>query len=195
MNRFRLLFACALATGVLVLANRRDPETTTKASRESAPPVAAAPAPPAPDQPVAANQPVATRTRATVDAAPPPARTESVPVASTTVGPASPTDAAPVPAGMIVAIDPETGQLVPATAEQIRALFPQGLDPTTGLSGVEIIQRPDGTIGFRVGSQLQEYSFAQIGPDGKILYGCVPGHGKPPTVGELPVLSPKYEER
>lgn len=103
--------------------------------------------------------------------------------------------AAPAPAGMVVGIDPETGQLGMPTPEQMRALAPPDARLGHTPEGFEMVQRPDGAVGIRVGTQLHEYAFAQIMPDGRIVRGCfIPG---PHTheVTEIPAPAPRYEEK
>jgi len=98
-------------------------------------------------------------------------------------------------AGMVVAIDPETGQLGVPNAEQLRELFPLGTHAFQTPEGFAITYRPDGSVSIEVGSQLQEYSFVRIGPDGKRVHGCAPGPPDLRTIEALPLPSAPLEEK
>lgn len=97
-----------------------------------------------------------------------------------TVKPRAAAAQAPVPAappsataGMVVGLDPETGQLGPATAEQRLQLFPEEANmisrSTEGLVETPI---PGGGFLLDLGGRFQEFSYVRVGPDGKFVFGC-----------------------
>jgi hypothetical protein len=126
---------------------------------------------------------------------------EPAEVASEPVAHATPTSkvAAPVAtsaaAGMVVAIDPETGQLGMPSVEQLRELFPPGTSVAQTPDGFVVTHRPDGSVSIDVGNQLQEYSFVHIGPDGKRVQGCAPAPADLRTIRTVPAPHSQYEER
>jgi len=75
---------------------------------------------------------------------------------------------------MVVAIDPETGQLGLPTPEQYAELTAEkvGLNHTS--EGLAPAQRlPDGTLIVNLDGRFAEYSVVKVGPDGKRIFGCV----------------------
>jgi hypothetical protein len=102
--------------------------------------------------------------------------------------------AIPAASGMVIAIDPETGLPTMPTPEQIRALFPAGTIVQQTSEGFVVEQRADGAVLVHVGSALQEYSFARIGPDGKLVWGCASAHGVH-GLTEIPGIRPAFEEK
>jgi hypothetical protein len=70
-------------------------------------------------------------------------------------------------AGMIVAIDPESGALVPPTAEQVRTLTAAertGLMRTS--AGLTEVRLPNGAVMVDLQGRFMEYSLAQLDPAG-----------------------------
>jgi hypothetical protein len=68
-----------------------------------------------------------------------------------------------VAAGMVVAIDPETGALVPPTAEQVRILTAAertGLMRTS--EGLAEVRLPDGAVMVDLQGRFMEYSLVQL---------------------------------
>lgn len=209
MHRSRLLIACvfALAAGLVASAAWREPARSTSPPDPAA--VAAPDRAPATSLDPAAGAPPAEparvgeaersgKTPATAAAAAPQtapnaaSREETAPVTeAVAVTPA----AAPGATGRIVAIDPETGELVPPSAEQIRELFPPGTQVEAGDENVIMVYRPDGTVLMQVGPRIQDYSFAHIGEDGKPIYGCGPLTLTPGAAPVLPAPAPKTEDR
>lgn len=187
MHRSRFLFASVvvLSAGLMAWAAGRSPVTspTTKAPAtassmlEATTPVL----PPAPMRPTA-----------TTDAASRPATDAK---ASGTVAHPRVVQAAPAPgvAGRVVAIDPETGQLAPPSEQQLRELSESGVPLETSGENAVMIYRPNGWVVLQVGPKIQDYLFAQIGPDGKTLYGCGPV-GPSPEVAPT-AAAPQAEDR
>jgi hypothetical protein len=86
------------------------------------------------------------------------------------------TAARPGEAGMIVGIDPETGQIGLPTAEQRQALDEEASrQPNLSRSTVGLVEErlPNGTVRVSLDGRFQEYATVRIGPDGKKIYGCV----------------------
>jgi len=99
----------------------------------------------------------------------------TVATATATVAPGTAT------AGMVVAIDPETGQLGMPTPEQMAELLDaQAAAEIEGLNhssdGLVQIQHPDGHVTLRTGGRFMEFAIARIGPDGRVTYDCVSSH-------------------
>ena len=80
-------------------------------------------------------------------------------------------------AGMVVAIDPETGALTAPTPEQLRELGAAEV-AKPGRSNIETYQRPDGTVIGVLDESFQHYSVVQVGADGKLHSVCVHGEEK-----------------
>jgi hypothetical protein len=87
-----------------------------------------------------------------------------------TTGIAAPLPSAVAPAGaagMLIARDPETGALVPPTAEQVRQLTAA---ERTGLlrtsEGLTEVRFPDGSVMVNLQGRFMEFEVAQRGDDG-----------------------------
>jgi hypothetical protein len=104
--------------------------------------------------------------------------------ATPTVPPAVALSAAPAgAAGMVVAIDPETGALVVPTAEQMRALVAAGparpltAAERTGLmrtsEGLTEVRMSDGSVKLDLQGRFMEYSVLQLDPMGCPHFLCV----------------------
>jgi len=85
--------------------------------------------------------------------------------------PASPASVRP---GMVVGVDPETGQLGMPTAEQMTELSPreQSMISRSG-AGLVQVHHPDGSVSINLQGRFQEFVIARNGPDGKPVYGCL----------------------
>jgi hypothetical protein len=77
-------------------------------------------------------------------------------------------------AGMVVGIDPASGELGPPTAEQLRAIQ-AGTDPSLDHStaGLEVITFPDGSQRVNLAGRFRAYSVVTIGGDGLVHLDCV----------------------
>jgi len=77
--------------------------------------------------------------------------------------------------GLTITIDPQTGQLVKPTPEQLRAL---GLAAQTAPAGeirrapLEVRQMPDGGALLMMDDRFASYATARIGADGQLYYDC-----------------------
>lgn len=130
------------------------------------------------DQPTAMNAAAAVRAAAT-----PAASTASG--ASTTLrgaaaGPRRTGRAhAPQPpgtAGMVVGIDPETGELGMPTPEQLQKFADSQQNQVDHSSaGLVEVHHPDGSVSIDLQGRFQEYETVRVGPDGKLIYQCVDG--------------------
>jgi hypothetical protein len=87
------------------------------------------------------------------------------------------TTQAPGSAGMVVALDPETGTFGPPNAEQAKALEEQ-MKASLNQSdvGLEFVNHPDGSTSVDLQGRFQSMSIAQIGPDGRVHTTCVDTH-------------------
>jgi hypothetical protein len=75
---------------------------------------------------------------------------------------------------MIVAIDPETGALVPPTAEQVRTLTAAertGLMRTS--EGLTEVRLPNGAVMMDLQGRFMEYSFVQLDQAGRPHFFCM----------------------
>jgi hypothetical protein len=102
------------------------------------------------------------------------------------------------PAGMLVAIDPETGALVPPTAEQMRILTAA---ERTGLLrtsvGLPEIQGPNGAIGVDLQGRFMEFTVVRLDLQGRLHFL---GVNEAPAMLRLldprtPTPTPACEER
>ena len=99
--------------------------------------------------------------------------------ASDIASPAQPAASSPgsTGAGMVVAIDPETGALTAPTPEQRRELgAADAAKPSR--STTETYQLPDGTVIGRIDESSDHYSVLQVGADGKVQTVCAHGEKK-----------------
>ena len=88
------------------------------------------------------------------------------------------TTQAPGTAGMVVALDPETGTFGLPTAEQAKA-FEEQMKASLNHSdvGLEFVHHPDGSTSVDLQGRFQSMSIAHIGPDGSVHTTCVDDHG------------------
>lgn len=155
----------AVAAALLLLAcvpalqdappSARSPEVTAAPAKQTATPAPAArssPAPAPPARPVASARP------------------------TSSAAPAAPAPAAPAPVplpGMVVAIDPETGEPgmpSPGQLAELRALAVPEIN--TSAEGLIEVHHPDGSVSIDLQGRFQQYSMARIGPDGKLRFEC-----------------------
>jgi hypothetical protein len=93
--------------------------------------------------------------------------------AALATAPAAPSLIAPGAAGLIISIDPETGLFVPATAEQRLQLMPKEENMLSRSSvGLVEIALPGGGVMIDLADRFQDFSFASVGPSGRLVYGC-----------------------
>lgn len=87
---------------------------------------------------------------------------------------ADPPVAAPAAAGMVIALDPETGEYGMPTPEEMRALSLDRLEQLNrSQEGLVEVHHPDGSVSIDLQGRFQEYAFVRIGPDGRKSIGCV----------------------
>jgi hypothetical protein len=96
-------------------------------------------------------------------------------LAKPVVPPAAPAPAPPAgAAGMIVAVDPESGALVPPTAEQVQKL---SAAERTGLmrtsAGLVEVSLPNGAVKADLQGRFMEYSVVQLDREGRPHFICV----------------------
>ena len=111
---------------------------------------------------------------------------------------APPAIAAPFGAGMRVAIDPQTGRIVPPTVEQmlrLNALTRTGLMRTT--RGLTAVRLADGTMMLDLQGRYREFATARIDSRGVAQFRCVHGERALRTALDpcTPPPPPRYEER
>jgi hypothetical protein len=93
-----------------------------------------------------------------------------------------PDDAAQAAPGIVVAIDPRTGQIRPPTAEERRALTEsarRALDLTIRPTAIETF--PDGRTRAILGPQFFRWSVVRRNADGNLVFDCVTKPEIPPT--------------
>lgn len=106
------------------------------------------------------------------DAAPVEAHTATEPR-----GPSEPTaHQRPAMAGMVVGIDPETGELGMPTPDQLKRLSEsQQYEVDHSAAGLVEVHHPDGSVSIDLQGRFQEYATVRIGPGGKLIFDCVDG--------------------
>jgi hypothetical protein len=166
-----------LGTAVGVFALARAPQTPSSTTRTS-PPVSAI----APATAVAAipNATLATEESAT----PKPAPRVAARTAKRTTTPIA---SAPGSAGMIVGLDPETGELGMPTPEQLQELKLAEDPMNWSDEGLVVEVHPDGSKSIDVKGRFTEYSVVRMGPDGKLVFDCVQGAAAAKKLAEQPV--------
>ena len=98
------------------------------------------------------------------------------PATARPVAPPAPAPTAPPAgaAGMVIAINPETGALVAPTADQVRALTTA---EATGLlrtsEGLSEVRLADGSVKLDLQGRFMEYSLVQLDPTGCPRFLCV----------------------
>ena len=101
-------------------------------------------------------------------------------------------------AGMVVAIDPETGALVAPTAEQVRTLTAAertGLMRTS--EGLTEVRFPDGSVKVDLQGRFMEYSLVQLDRTGCPHFLCVNDEIvlRALLARYAPASTPAYEEK
>jgi hypothetical protein len=105
----------------------------------------------------------------------------------------------PATAGMVVGIDPETGELGMPTPEQLKALSdsPQ-YEVDHSAAGLLEVHHADGSVSVDLQGRFQEYATVRVGPDGKLIFRCVDGeeNAKRAVKSSAPApTAPALEER
>lgn len=79
-------------------------------------------------------------------------------------------------AGLIVAIDPETGELGSPNAEQLAALRAKSGGSEDPMEGLLEIRHPDGSVSVRdLSGRFLQFEIVRVGPDGSLQAGCAQG--------------------
>ena len=79
-------------------------------------------------------------------------------------------------AGMVAAIDPQSGELTAPTAEQAAALQALGVSSADPSMGIEILRRANGSVvAIDRAGLFQQFSMVTVGPDGKLHAVCAQG--------------------
>jgi hypothetical protein len=103
---------------------------------------------------------------------------------------------APAQAGMVVAVDPESGQLGMPTAEQLEAL---GVSNNLALddsdAGLVQVVHPNGSVGVDLQGRFQEYSVIRITSDGRRVVECTPTRKEAARLMLTPVPARALEEK
>lgn len=154
MTRLQMIFA-GTGAGVagaiaLSLALAPPPSTSAVAPAPSPVPVAVTPAPVRPAPVVA---------RATVAPAPAPA-------------PAKAQAPSAGMAGMVVAIDPESGELGMPSAEQLAELHLSEADIVSRDQAGVVVRNADGSLTLDLQGRGQDYAVVRKTADGKLIVGC-----------------------
>lgn len=102
-------------------------------------------------------------------------------------GALTPTSDRPAPAGMVIGIDPETGQLGMPTRDQMKELS-ELEQRRIEVSPSELVEvhHPDGSVSIDLQGQFQEFTTVRTGTDGKLIFDCVTG----PENAERAVMNP-----
>ena len=97
----------------------------------------------------------------------------------------------PAVGGMVIGIDPETGELGMPTREQwneLSDLERQRLDHSS--AGLVEVHHPDGSVSVDLQGRFQEFVTVRIGPDGKLRFQCVDGAENAERALKAPILGP-----
>ncbi|MBI5170611.1 MAG: hypothetical protein HZA61_14070 [Candidatus Eisenbacteria bacterium] len=77
-------------------------------------------------------------------------------------------------AGMIVALDPESGEMGLPTARQAEALMRSEENMLSrSTEGLQVQYLPSGAVMLDLQGRFQEFSVARIGADGRIVFDCL----------------------
>jgi len=96
-------------------------------------------------------------------------------------------------AGMVVARDPETGELGLPSPEQMRAIGRHQAEIMRNTpEGFTEIRKADGSVGVLLNGKIQSYSIARVGPDGKPTTQCLTADS---DSAALAVPAPRLEDR
>jgi hypothetical protein len=101
-----------------------------------------------------------------------------------------PASAAGQDEGLVVVRDPQTKQLRPPTAAELKALRPQ---PPLGMHGPAqpgVVLHPDGTRHVRIGEQGMVYSVVTRDAEGKLVNQCVQGE----AAADAAVTKPAHDK-
>ncbi len=160
------LLAAALAIAVaLVIVNGSPRESSgpPAAAHPAVAPITAHPAAASGPALAAASQAAGTIRRSEA-AGPPAAQTQPIAAAHR---------AAPA-AGLVVGIDPETGELGLPTGAELRQLR-EAAAPLAVTGEPPQVRHPDGSYSMAVDERLAQYSVARITPQGTVETGCLQG--------------------
>ncbi len=90
------------------------------------------------------------------------------------VAPSRPQPFLPGMAGMIVALDPESGAIGMPSARQADALLRSEENMLSrSTEGLTAQYLPDGTVFLDLQGRFQEFSVARIGADGRVIFECL----------------------
>jgi hypothetical protein len=79
----------------------------------------------------------------------------------------------PASGGLVVGIDPETGQLGPATAlQRLQLLGPEAAMLSRSTVGLVEAPVPGGGVMIDLQGRFQDLSYVRRGPDGRLVFGC-----------------------
>ena len=103
---------------------------------------------------------------------------------------------APAQTGMVVTVDPETGQLSMPTAEELATLG-VAQDPSLDESDAGLVQvtHPNGAVSIDLQGRFQEYSVVRIAPNGRKVLECVPTRRDAARLMLTPVNAPALEDK
>lgn len=102
---------------------------------------------------------------------------------------------APGRAGMIIALDEETGAFGPPTRAQVQALLSaEAAMLSRETDGLVETHHPSGAVGLDLQGRFQELAVARIGPDGRVMFHCVSGVAQLHEALAAPV-QPAWEDR
>ncbi len=79
---------------------------------------------------------------------------------------------APGRAGMVVSVDPETGELRAPAPQQFRQLR-EASGPHVALAPLRETRNPDGSYSMTLDDRFTQYSVARVAGDGTVREGCV----------------------
>jgi hypothetical protein len=117
----------------------------------------------------------------------------------TSAGKPNPSALAPAPsatparAGMVVAIDPETGKLGMPNEEQMRRLTEseRARLATPSVDWLPEVHHPDGSVTVDVGDRFPVFETVRIGSDGKKTFRCVSDTTAATGNGVGPIATPQ----
>jgi hypothetical protein len=98
--------------------------------------------------------------------------------------------------GMVIAIDPETGRLVPPSREQLLALTSREQNALSrSLDGLLQVRHADGSVSVDLQGRFQEFAVARMGRDGKPVLHCLEDSAAVRRALGPGIVAPALEER
>jgi hypothetical protein len=98
---------------------------------------------------------------------------------------------------MILTVDPETGRLgLPETGQQALTITEMQELARAEAEGLVTVRNADGSETLNHAGRFADHSIAKVGPDGRVIYGCVQGEAElEHALHATPSAKPAAEEK